>query len=625
MPITRTVGLLTAHLVLAAGTLAQVSADFEEDVREFDQHIQTLASPFMEGRVPGSDGMEVARDYVEFYLKRAGVEPPFDLVEGEDQVTHLASYRQAFPLGGTMEVAGHAIDVDGLQLKADVDFTATGMGSSGEAEGEVVFVGYSIDNGPDGYTSFPEDADLEGKIALVMRFEPVNEDGETSQWQGRGWSGRASFSNKLRSIREHNPAAVIIVNTPETFDDRADSLITPSTDAGRALEVPVFNMTTEAGDRLVRQLTDGDKTLLDLRKMADEGTAWVEFDQEMAIAAELKREPLLAENVAGVLYGKGELADEIIVIGAHMDHLGMGFFGSRSPEAGRKIHPGADDNASGSAAVIMLAERLADDYESLPEGTPARTILFTLFDAEESGLNGSRYYVNNPFGSWDDHVLMINFDMIGRVVESKLSVNGVNTAEGMRDWLAPIFESSPLEIVEDSMMGGGSDHLPFRQKGLPYLFSICTPLHADYHTPGDEAYKINAEDGVHTINLYHDILYTAATRPEPIVAADTATGSRPQQPAGPRMGDIKVRFGISPGNYDDEKPGVVVSAITEGGSAEEAGIEAGDRIVSWNGKDIESIMAWMGMLSDHEPGDEVNVGLIREGKEMAVKVTLQAR
>ena len=530
MPMTRTVGLLTAHLVLASGALAQVSADFEEDVREFDQHVQTLASPFMEGRVPGSDGMEVARDYVEFYLERAGVEPPFDLVEG-DEVTPLASYRQAFPLGGTMEVASHAIRLGDLEFKADVDFTATSMGSSGEATGEVVYVGYSIDNGPDDYTSFPDDVDLEGKIALVMRFEPMNEDGQSSQWQGRGWSNRAGFANKLRSIREHNPAAVIIMNTPGTFDDRADALIAASTDAGRALEVPVFNMTTEAADRLVGELSDGEMTLMELRQLADSSTTWIEFENELGVAAEIKREPLLAENVAGVLYGKGELADEIIVIGAHMDHLGMGFFGSRSPDAGRKIHPGADDNASGSAAVIMLAERLADDYEAMPEGEPARTILFTLFDAEESGLNGSRYYVNNPFGSWEDHVLMINFDMIGRIVENKLSVNGVNTAEGMRDWLAPIFEASPLDIVEDSMMGGGSDHLPFRQKGLPYLFSICTPLHADYHTPGDAAYKINAEDGVHTIDLYHDILYTAATRPEAFVPAEAAPNRRARRPA----------------------------------------------------------------------------------------------
>src|SRR5690606_35567062 len=119
--------------------------------------------------------------------------------------------------------------------------------------------------------------------------------------------------------------------------------------------------------------------------------------------------------------------------------------GSRADERyrGTTMHPGADDNASGSAAILMLADRLARDYEGLGEGASARSVLFMLFDAEESGLNGSRYYVNNPIREWDDHALMINFDMIGRITNNRLSVSGVHTAEGMEDWLSRLFEESP--------------------------------------------------------------------------------------------------------------------------------------------------------------------------------------
>ena len=632
MPTTR--HALLATLLLAgtalAGPLATdtgprieaATADIEADVPVFDAHVTYLASPFMEGRLPGTNGMDIARDYVEFYLRQAGLEAPFQTDD------HQPSFRQPFPLGGTLEVADQAIALQGADAEfvPGTDFTATGMGASADARGDIVLVGYAIDNGPDGYASFDDDTDLEGKIAVMLRFEPVDEEGN-ARWSDRGWSPRASFANKLRAVAARNPAAVIIVNTPGTFDARADALITPDTSAGRGLDVPVFNMTSEAGDRLVRAATNDELTLLDYRRQADEDGALMELDAALAVSATLDTTPLMAENVAGLLPGKGDLADELVVIGAHLDHLGMGNFGSRAPadQQGRVVHPGADDNATGSAAILMLAERLEQEYAELPDDADARSILFVCFDAEESGLNGSRYYVNNPILPWEDHALMINFDMIGRITEQRLSVSGVNTAVGMQDWLQPLFEASPLEVIDRGPSGGGSDHLPFMQKQLPVLFAICTPLHPDYHTPGDTVAKINREDAVHTINLFEDILYSAATRPEPFVWNSGDSGPAAPSQAGPRMGAIKVRFGISPGNYDDEKPGVLVAAVTEGGSADKAGIQAGDRLVSWNGDKIDSIMAWMGMLADHDPGDKVNVGIIRDDKEMTLAVTLQAR
>jgi hypothetical protein len=598
--------------------LQPVSEDIEQDVRVFHEHVTFLASPYLEGRVPGSHGMEVAKDYSEHYLREAGLEPGF-VAEGG-----AASFRQAFPLGGTSEVESHSIALispSKIDLEGGTDFTATSMGSSGEASGKLVFVGYSIDNGPEGYSSFEEGDDLTGKIAVMLRFEPVNGEGG-SRWNDRTWSGRAGFSNKLRSITGHNPAAVIIVNTPGTNDDRANSLISPDLDAGagQALDVPVFHMTTEAGDRLIKAASADKSSLMDLRKQADEGRAVVEFDAQLGVAAEISHKPLIAENVAGLLPGKGDLAGELVVIGAHLDHLGMGNFGSRSGPG--KLHPGADDNASGSAAIMMLAERLKDDYDNLPDGASARTIVFTLFSAEESGLNGSRYYVDNPIVPIDKHVFMINFDMIGRIVEAKLSLNGVGSAEGMSEWLTPILEKSPLEIVENSMLGGGSDHVPFNRAGVPYLFAICTPLHADYHTPEDLAYKINDDDAVHTIHLFHDILLAVATQPGPFVYAELSSGRAGQAP---RFQRSSVRFGIMPGQPDPDVPGVVVSSISEGGSAEAAGIKAGDVLQTWNGAKIEDVQSWIQMLTSHKPGDEVDVGVMRGEEVLTIKVTLKAR
>ncbi|MFG0283971.1 MAG: M28 family peptidase [Phycisphaerales bacterium JB039] len=590
---------------------------FSADVQIYNDHLVTLASPFMEGRVPGSRGMEIAREYCEYYLRQAGLEAPFEVADRVGERT----YRQAFPLGGSTEVGSHSVQIAGAEFTPGEDFTATTMGGSGEVTGELVFVGYSIQDGPDGYSSFNETDDFAGKVVLMLRFEPVAEDG-TSRWSERAWSGAAGFGPKLRAIRDRNPAAVIIVNTPGTFDPRADALIDADTSSGRPLPAPVLNMTTEAAERLLEAA--GAPSLMELRKAADAGRAVRDLGAEVTVAAELVREDLYAQNVGGLLPGKGDLADELVIIGAHLDHLGQGYFGSRGgAEARGKLHPGADDNASGSAAILMLADRMAEDYAAMGEDANARSVLFMLFDAEESGLNGSRYYVNNPIWPWEQHALMINFDMIGRITNNRLSVSGVTTAQGMEDWLQPLFDASPLEIVSRGPSGGGSDHLPFLQKQLPILFGIIADFHADYHTPADTSYKINRVGAVQTIDLFHKILLTSATRAEPFIFNDPSAGAPQQQ--GPRMGSISVRFGISPGNYEDNEPGIAVASVTEGGSAAEGGIKAGDRLMSWNGDEIESVMWWMGKLADHKPGDKVEVGLIREGEKMTVTVTLQAR
>ena len=223
---------------------------------------------------------------------------------------------------------------------------------------------------------------------------------------------------------------------------------------------------------------------------------------------------LEAENVGGVLAGRGALKDEWIVIGAHLDHLGLGFYGARDARRVGEVHPGADDNATGSAAVLMLADKLAQSYAALPAGTDARSILFVGFDAEETGLHGSGHYVRNPIAPLEKHALMINFDMIGRIVNKRLSVQGSNSALGMEEWLKPIFDESPLDVVE-APIPGGSDHMMFMNKRVPYLFAIIADFHMDYHTPDDVSWKINREDAVRTIDMFHQIGLTAATHSGP--------------------------------------------------------------------------------------------------------------
>jgi hypothetical protein len=299
----------------------------------------------------------------------------------------------------------------------------------------------------------------------------------------------------------------------------------------------------------------------------------------------------------------------------------MGYFGSRSGPG--ELHPGADDNASGSAAIMMMADKIKRHYDALPADADARSVLVIAFSGEESGLNGSRHYANNPIVPMDDHALMINFDMIGRIKDGRLSVSGYHTGEGMKEWLQPYFADTPLNVVQMDRMSGASDHTSFANKQVPVLFGIIADFHQEYHTPRDVSPMINRVGAVDTLNLFTKIVIDAATRAErfSFASSSTAPRERAAQAAGPR-----VRFGIMPGYVEgDDKGGVLIEDVTEGGSAATAGIVAGDRLVRWDGQKIADIYAWMELLGKHNPGDVVKVGVLRAETEVTLEVTLQGR
>jgi aminopeptidase YwaD len=581
-----------------------------EDVKIYNEHLTTLASPYMQGRVPGSEGMERAREYCAFTLSQAGLEPAFPSADG----TPFASYYDPFDLGGSWEATDESISLDGTEFEAGEDFVYTGLGEDGSISGDMIFVGYSIDNGPDGFDSFDGTEDLEGKIAVLFRFEPVDENGD-ALWGDGSWSGRASFNNKLRGITERGAAGAIIINPPGTFDNRANRLSRFGTGGGDA-DFPVFMMTPEAGEKLVAGAGFDGKTLLELRDHANAGGTPVVSDNEITLSGTSERQAIEAANVGGILRGSGALENEWIVVGAHLDHLGMGYFGSRSGPG--KLHPGADDNASGSAGVLLLADMLAERFEN-DEGD-RRSVLLMLFDGEESGLNGARHYVNDPIVAAENHAMMFNWDMIGRIEEEKLVVAGLDTGVGMRDFFTPMFADSGLSVRAPERMSGASDHSIFYRANIPVVFSHIDGLHADYHTPEDTSDKINRVGATKAVHLYAEMVSAYASYPTRFEFATQET----QQAARPMSG-VKVRFGIMPGNYNEDEPGIPVGDVTAGGSAAEGGVLAGDRLVRWDGQKLTDVQGWMEKLAEHDPGDTVKVGVMRDGEEITLEVTLQAR
>lgn len=630
----------TAPFALAAplqsgDPISQAIADSDPQVREYNAHLSFLAHDFLGGRLPGTPGMEIAKNYVEQHFIDAGLTAPFTDADGNP------SYRQDFPISERVDLTGQSLSMGGQAFTKHTDFRALGVGSGGVAEGGAVFVGYSIDRGRDGYSSYAEGDSLEGKIAIVLRFEPMGEDGWSKWRDGERWSSRAGYRRKVADAVERGAIGVIIVNPPDTADPRAGEELPSFRSGGRgSVDVPVMTMTTEAGRRLLEHMGPQGTTLEDLKREADAGRSFHAMDGRLKMVVETSSRELTGQNICGLVPGKGALADEIVIIGAHLDHLGLGEFGSRSGPG--EIHPGADDNASGSAAMIMLAKRFTDHYAQLPDDASARTILIQCYDAEEQGLIGAFYYSRNPMRPIEDHVLMLNFDMIGRITdEGGMSVTGLGSGEGLKDFVQPYLANTSLKLVPGDGVMAASDHWAFHQAGVPTLMGICDPLHADYHTPRDTADKINRVNAVHAMNLWGDICLGVAQHEGrfPHVASPGMRRPRQQErdedeeeaeePApsteggGPRT--ASVRLGVVPGNYDEDGNGVLVSRVTVDSPADEAGLADGDRIMKWNGETLANVRAMSEKLRAHDAGDKVDLEIERDGATKTITVTLEAK
>ncbi|MFN0134074.1 MAG: M28 family peptidase [Phycisphaerales bacterium] len=634
---------------LGESPIATLLAALPADVRDYHQHIITLSNPFFEGRVPGSRGSRYAADYIEMNFNKSGLAPAFSTsdksADGTEVITLNTSFRQPFQAYTELRVVEQSVrfNLGGngeLALKPEKDAVALGFSGTGNAAAPVVFVGYAIDDDDQLYSTFNDDTDLAGKIALVLRFEPMNADGQ-SRWTRDGtWSPAASLDAKIDAIAARKPAGIILVNPPGAADPRAKRLSTArETRGSRARTFPIVMASTESVEKLVAA-ADGSPTLRQLRERADrEGTVIPLDGVSASLSTKISIDPVMTDNVGAVLRGKGDLADQYIIIGAHFDHVGLGPIGA-SPENVGKLHPGADDNGSGTVGLIMAAAKLAQAYDMLPQGAPARSVLFLAFSAEEAGLIGSDFFVKHPSIPLDRVYAMLNMDMIGRLRNGELEIEGTESAEGFYDFAKPYFDSSGLNIKHGSSVSNNSDHASFYRKKLPVLF-FFTGLHRDYHTPTDQGHTVNPVGAVRVLTLAADLALGLAQRTEPLKftprhqartlpaapAADPAANPHaaadPAANPGPVRG--RVRFGIAPGNYADDKPGIEVADVYEGTSAADAGIKIGDRLIRWKGQEVKTVEDWMPMLGACKPGDVVDVVVLREGKELELKVTLKAR
>jgi hypothetical protein len=322
------------------------------------------------------------------------------------------------------------------------------------------------------------------------------------------------------------------------------------------------------------------------------------------------------QNVVALIPGSDPaLAGEYVVIGAHFDHLGRSTVGAMDPEAGTAIRNGADDNASGTAAVLELARLLA-------ARPTRRSIVVAHFSGEELGLLGSQWFVEHPPVPLDSVDAMLNFDMVGRLKNDRLIVYGVNTATEMPAIVqgantAPAFD---LKAVGDGY--GPSDQSSFYAKGIPVLH-FFTDLHEDYHRATDDAEKIDSVGAARVVAMAERVVRDIADRDARLTAVKVAAPA--PVASGSSSEGSNVYLGSIPDMSGGDEAGLRLSGVRGGSPADVAGLKAGDLIVGFGGKTVKDLYSYSDALYAHKPGDKVEVVFIRNGERRTTTVTLGTR
>ncbi|MEL7237795.1 MAG: M20/M25/M40 family metallo-hydrolase, partial [Planctomycetota bacterium] len=465
----------------AAGSVAELveqpPVPSHVDVAQIQADVEWLAANEREGRGLGTAGIDAAADYIAARFTKLGFESPGDLVD----------YRQTWSLNrGSRLVDGTAnLTFNDEVLTLGEDYNPMGWSAAGTFDAPLAFAGYGIDDPETGLSDL-DDVDLDGKVALVLRYEPRDENSFSRITGNRGVSGNSGFSTKADKLVAKGAKAIVIVNPP--LNGAQEDRIPGFGSTRQISDVPVMFVTQEVAGRMLAAAGMPDLETMqiaaDRKLFPDAGASTQPGTQPstqpstkpatrpnnaarpltVAGGFESERIGVMATNVVGVLPGKN--TDEYIVIGGHYDHIGMGEFGSRTGPG--EIHNGADDNASGTAAVLAVAEMFASGPQ------PDCSIMFVLFSAEEIGLLGSRHIVqpeNSPVPV-DQLKAMINLDMVGRLRENNLSVGGMQNA-AVCPAVVETANTSELALNIQRMspqFDGRSDHASYNNAGIPAMF-----------------------------------------------------------------------------------------------------------------------------------------------------------
>jgi aminopeptidase YwaD len=667
--------LLTSLSVVSLG---QQSAPQVPSVERLREHITYLASDKLDGRRTGSAGATlgaeyIAKEFARYGLRRSiGVDlPGMSILEADSPNRYL----QKFPYIAAVELAkGNLLDLiaepanEPALLTVGEDWIPLGFSSNGEIKkAPYMFVGYGITAAELKYNSYAPE--VKDKIAIALTGTPDgdNPHGQFGRYEDVRWKAIAARSAGARAL-------LIIAREANFKDDRLAHLHYDNSAGEAGLPVAVISQSTagklfSAGDlkETLAALAEAAKTPpgeLPATTVAASPPPsgryfgkllWLQTNLKLSLSIAITRHEVPAANVIGILDGSDpQLKKEVIVIGAHYDHLGRGGEGSLAPREG-EIHHGADDNASGVAGLLELARIF-----TAQQPRPGRTIVFMAFSGEEEGLLGSNFYVNNPLLPLASTVAMINMDMIGRMKDNKLIIGGVGTAPEWRKQIAAANSSERMDVTAAGVTGpalpatatttaqpvsmkvpvgvaangrtvaarpfeltlnedgyGPSDHSSFYTKQIPVLF-FFTGSHEDYHKPSDTADKINYEDEARIVAMVARIvtdLEKSNTRPTYTVAKSDSNG---------RSMGFRVYLGTIP-NYGEARDGLLLDGVRDDSPAAKAGLKAGDKIIRLAGRDVRNVYDYTYALGEMKAGQEYEVEAMRAGERLKLKITPASR
>jgi len=592
--------------LLAVASLAMAA---EVDPTPYQAHVRYLASDQLKGRATGSPELEKAAQYIQQQFRSFGVKPiPGHEYQQEFSATIGARLDGTNRLQATLNGKTQMLAL--TRGFIPFQFSATGVG----AAAPVVFAGYGITAADQKYDDYAG-IDVKDKYVLLLRHEPQENDAN-SVFNGKGETQHATFTNKAVNAKMHGARGVILINDTFTHPGERDAMLNFGQTSGPA-NAGVFFVQVSASTA-EGWLKSAGQNLSSLVSAIDQQLKPQSFlipNLTVSMNVGIRHETKLVHNVIGYIPGK---TDEYVVVGAHYDHLGLGDEHSLAPSQIGQIHHGADDNASGTAAVIELARWFSKQPQQ------QRGILFMTFAGEELGLLGSAYYTSHPILPLDKAVAMLNMDMIGRIREGKISVNGTGTGSTLDALVSGVKVPASLKLdLSESTGYGGSDHISFTAKQVPVVF-FFSGLHGDYHKPSDTSDKIDARAAADLAGYVGDIAWAL------MAAKDRPVFQRVAEKANPHSGDVPVSSGYGPAfgsvpDFDEPPKGVRFADVREGTPAAKAGLRAQDILIEFDGKEISNLYDFTYALQSHKPGDEVLVKVLRGSQTIEAKVLLTER
>ncbi|MGA0039942.1 MAG: M28 family peptidase [Pirellulales bacterium] len=628
-----------ASLLLALGSMGSAvrgdGPDAAATQARLQESVRLLAADEMQGRGPGTAGIDKAAEWVAAQFAALGLASPVaepapagagDAWAGWQPFEMTLQARLGPVEANRVELVGPA-GQDGMEvvvpLELGRDYTPLAAGGSGAFDLPLAFLGYGITAPAEEYDDYAP-LGAKGKAVVVLRHEP-QQDNPHSVFEGNQDSRHAALSRKIANASEHEAEGVVFLNDAVAvqreqeaikrrdaaeLDDDGDRLMAfdRAGDGTDARRMPILHVRRNVMAAAVESALG--KSLADLEAAIDDEL--VPQSQELSgwrIRGEtaIERQSTTARNVLAILPGEGPLAEEVVVLGAHYDHLGMGGTNSAAPGV-EAVHHGADDNASGTAALVEVARELA------ARGPFPRTILFAAFSGEERGLLGSAHYTANPALPLEKTVAMINLDMVGRLADEKLIVHGTGTGAGLEAVVDRLLEGRGFEVTKEPGGFGPSDHASFYAKKIPVLH-LFTGSHEDYHRPTDTAEKINYEGMARITAFVADVVAELAATEEPPAYVQVAS----TQFAG--GGGDRPYFGSIP-DFGTNQEGYAISGVAKDSPAARGGLEGGDLIIRLGESAVKGLEDFDNALRKYRGGDTVPVVVRRKGQDVSLEVTL---